>query len=139
MKRTVMLVLLAVAAALLLAGGVALAQEITCGGGRCEGTAQADQIAGTAGDDEILGRGGDDTIRGNGGGDVVRGGAGHDTISVTGRDRQPDAVFGGFGDDLIGVDENNSADQVDCGPGTDTVIFDKGVDTVTNCEIKRTT
>ena len=55
MKWNVMLALVAVAAALLLTGGAALAQTITCPGGMCVGTSQPDLILGTAGDDEIRG------------------------------------------------------------------------------------
>jgi Ca2+-binding RTX toxin-like protein len=135
MKRNVILALV-VMTALLLAGGAVLAEDVTCTGGECLGSKGADLIAGTAGNDEIRGGAGGDVINGNGGGDVISGGVGNDTISVAGLDSQRDTIFGGKGDDLIGVNENNSADNVDCGPGKDTVILEKGVDTASNCETK---
>jgi len=135
MKRNVILALV-VMTALLLAGGAVLAKSITCTGGECLGTKGADTIAGSPGNDQIRGGAGRDVIDGNGGGDVIRGGGGNDTITAIGLDSQRDTIFGGKGDDQIGVEENNSADTVDCGPGQDTVVLEKGVDTVTNCETK---
>lgn len=44
-------------------------------------------------------------------------------------------VFGGDGNDLI-TSRNNSADQVDCGPGLDAVQADRpSLDMVVNCEV----
>lgn len=143
MKRTAVLALVAVMVSLLLAGGVALAKDITCGGGECLGTEQADAIEGTDGNDRIFGLGGADTITGDteriGGSDLIRGGAGPDVI----RDRSfgdLDAVFGGKGNDSIDVRDDvngaaGGADVVDCGDGKDTVFFDPD-DTVKNCERK---
>jgi hypothetical protein len=107
-KRNLILAL-AVAAALALAGGAALAKVIECGGGRCEGTKR---------DDEIIGRAGDDSI-----GRAADG------------DRDADTVFGGKGNENILVGENGQRDVVDCGPGTDSVSVDQGLDTVINCEL----
>jgi hypothetical protein len=49
-----------------------------------------------------------------------------------------DRVYGGTGDDSIGVAGNaatGATEIVDCGPGTeDLVRFDEGVDVVMNCE-----
>jgi Ca2+-binding RTX toxin-like protein len=135
MTRNVILALIVVTA-LLLAGGAVLAKDVFCTGGECVGTKRADTIADSTGNDQIRAGAGGDDINGNGGGDVIRGGLGNDTIDVSGLDSQRDTIFGGKGDDLIGVDENNSADKVDCGAGNDTVFFEKGVDTVTNCETK---
>lgn len=44
-------------------------------------------------------------------------------------------LSGGNGSDVIDV-RTGMEDLVDCGPGTDTVAFDPGVDTVPNCEGK---
>jgi Ca2+-binding RTX toxin-like protein len=136
MTRTTIFALIVVTVMLLLAGGAVLAKDVTCTGGECLGTKRADTIAGTTGNDQIRAGAGGDDIDGNGGSDVIRGGLGNDTIDVSGADSQRDTIFGGEGDDVIGVEDNNSADKVDCGPGKDTVVLEKGVDTVTNCETK---
>ena len=45
------------------------------------------------------------------------------------------SVTGGTADDTIDVADGDGGDTVDCGPGTDTVFFDEGLDTViSNCE-----
>ena len=145
MKRNLTLAVVAVAAAVLLAGaGTALAQFVQCNarlGGECRGTAEADRITGSIHPDQIFAGRGDDEIREplvDGDNDEIRGGGGNDDI----RDFNPavdvDTVFGGKGDDFINVREgllSGGADVVDCGPGNDTVFFDPS-DTVTNCEIK---
>ncbi len=148
MKRHAILALAVVAAALLLAGGVALAEDITCTDGRCDGTEGADRIIGSAGDDAISGLAGSDTINGDTalrggliGDDQIRGGRGADVITddtslgVGGALLQDnDEIFGGRGDDTIDVRENTGgADVVDCGAGKDTVFLDP-VDKATNCE-----
>ena len=142
MTRKMLLGLFALAAALLLAGGAALAREIDCGGGQCVGTDRADAMFGTTGEDDISGRDGNDTIAGDPavspfiyGDDLIRGGAGRDDIRDGNHgDPDVDQIFGGKGADRIDVREgDNSRDVVDCGPGTDTVLLDE-TDTVTNCE-----
>jgi hypothetical protein len=52
MRRTLLL-LSTMVVALLLAGGVALAANITCPGGPCTGTEQNDRITGSLLDDDI--------------------------------------------------------------------------------------
>jgi Ca2+-binding RTX toxin-like protein len=126
---------LAVAATVVLLGGPVLAKGVTCGGGECRGTKQADAITGSTSDDEIFGGRGDDKIDRHEGRDVIRAGGGDDTVVfASGDDRDADTIFGGKGDDLIFVGDNGLADVVDCGPGTDEFHFDQGLDTVANCE-----
>jgi Ca2+-binding RTX toxin-like protein len=137
MKRSVMVVLV-VMTALLLVGGVVLAKSITCTGGLCNGTKQADQITGSIGADTINGRGRGDTIDGGTGNDTINGGRGNDTI-VDNDSNVPDidVITGGDGNDTIDVregDPNDAQDKVDCGPGTDTVFIDS-TDLRPNCEI----
>jgi Ca2+-binding RTX toxin-like protein len=126
-------VLLAVAMVLVVAGGTALAANgIKCpnrGVDRCVGTAQPDVMVGSRGDDTIRGRAGADTIRGRGGSDALHGEVGGDTIVAArcalggGAD-----VFGGRGGDDITITSDCGdlavvppPDRVDCGPGYDVV------------------
>lgn len=89
-----------------------------------------DFIYGGPGDDIIEGRAGNDYLEGDEGDDNISGGAGNDYIVAgSGRDR----VSGGGGNDVI-VAVDGEADRIDCGPGTDDVYFDAGLDVVTNCE-----
>jgi Ca2+-binding RTX toxin-like protein len=136
-KRTIALPLLL--AALLLAGGAVLAEDIVCPG-TCAGSEQADVIVGQNEDKQIAGRGGNDTIFGDltvdGGNDLLRG-AGGDEINDSFTSTDTDTVFGGKGNDTIDVrDGSEGKDVVDCGPGKDTVFFDPGVDRIKNCEVK---
>ena len=137
MNRKTIATLAVVVVALLLASGVVLARSITCPGGVCLGTKRADTITGTVGTDEINGRGGGDTIDGGNGSDTIAGGGGNDTITDIGVVPDIDRVSGGKGNDIIDVregDPGDAPDQVDCGPGTDTIFFD-ATDTRANCEI----
>ena len=137
MYRSMVVALLVVTVALLLAGGVVLAKSITCPGGVCVGTKRADTITGSVGTDEINGRAGGDTIDGGNGSDTINGGGGNDRITDIGVVPDIDHITGGKGNDIIDVregDPNDAPDQVDCGPGTDTVFFDS-TDTRLNCEI----
>ena len=136
MNRTTMVALLVVAVALLLGSGVVLARSITCTGGVCLGTKKADVMTGSVGTDQIKGRGGADSIDGGNGNDTIDGG-GNDTIVDIGIVPDVDHITGGKGDDIIDVregDPTDTPDQVDCGPGTDTVFVD-ATDTRLNCEI----
>jgi len=99
MRRSV-LVLAAVALAVLLASGVAWAASINC----------------RAGADRCYGTNGSDTINGSGPRGIL-GGPGNDTVRSTGATN-----------DTIYVSDGER-DTVGCGGGTDTVYFDKGVDT----------
>lgn len=135
MRRT-MLLLSAVAVALLIASGVALAVTKQCVPGRvCNGTAGGDQITGTNQADTINGGGGSDRIYALGGPDRVNGGPGQD-----------DDLYGGLGDDTLndysdgygdfygeqGNDTLNggpSGDNMYGGPGNDRVNGAAGYDT----------
>jgi hypothetical protein len=135
---------------LLLGGATVLAKDVTCSGGPCNGTAQADNITGSAKKDDIRGRDGNDFILGDPfvqdaspkADDTIRGGRGRDELAGNSSFLQipdgsdTDVIFGGRGNDAVFVLDEDSADRVDCGPGEkDQVFFDKG-DTVENCEVK---
>src|SRR5215212_3333946 len=130
MKRTAMLALVVVAVALLLAGGTVLAKQIICTSGHCVGTEHADTMQGASGNDELVGRRGNDEIFGDregapAGNDVLRGGAGKDLLFDGSQIVDTDTIFGGKGDDRIDVqEEDTTVDEVDCGPGRDTVFAD---------------
>jgi Ca2+-binding RTX toxin-like protein len=127
------------------------------------GEAGSDTMVGKGGADYIRGDQGADTISGNrageqflwGGGfdaggnyddrsdDVVDGARGADSIVGGFAKRGVDSLYGGRGDDTINTAQRNSGtgaavtkEIIDCGPGKDTVFYDKGKDEVKNCEIK---
>gem|GEM_PF-2321430 len=128
---------LAVAAALVLASGVALAAVVN-------GTGGDDRLVGTGGADTIQGFGGGDTVRALDGKDEVSGGEGSDTpYGGSYADKMyggngHDEIYGGRGNDFISsVGDDSSRDFVDCGPGTETAnqMPDSGVgDTFRDCE-----
>jgi Ca2+-binding RTX toxin-like protein len=149
MRRTILL-LTAMAVAVLLAAGLALAADVTCGG-YCEGTTGDDAMAGSASEDQMYGIGGDDTMYGtNGadsmwgdwhqvvdtgepGSDAMNGGSGPDRLQG---DERTDTLNGGRGNDRIEA-KDGELDHVNCGRGTkDVAFFDRGIDEVRNCEIK---
>jgi Ca2+-binding RTX toxin-like protein len=71
--------------------------------------------------------------------DYIYGSEGDDVFLVGGTNGV-DRVYGGTGDDIIFLAGNaatGAKEIVDCGPGTDEVHFDEGVDVVTNCELER--
>ena len=127
--RRLTLVLAAMATALLLAGGAALAASLTGTNGNdtINGTEVADTINGGLGNDTLSGLAGDDSVLGGDGADkVFAGDAAHNRLVgndlVAGQDG-PDTVVGGVGtDDLRG---GNGADTIVDGPwddsSTDTV------------------
>jgi Ca2+-binding RTX toxin-like protein len=98
------------------------------------GKGGADTISGEAGSDYISGHWGRNTLHGGGGGDTISGDYGEDRI------------YGGEGDDTIEAgsvyrasvsEPDGYRDLVDCGPGTDTVSYERDVDRVeSNCEYK---
>jgi Ca2+-binding RTX toxin-like protein len=127
------------------------------------GQAGNDTMVGKGGADYIRGDEGADTISGNrageqflwGGGfdaggnyddrsdDVVYGGRGADSIVGGFAERGMDSLYGGRGDDTINTAQRDSGtgaavtkEIIDCGPGRDTVSYDKGKDEVKNCETK---
>jgi Ca2+-binding RTX toxin-like protein len=112
-----------------------------------------DQLIGNAGNDRLFGAAGRDTLWGNEGDDFYHGGPGNDVIEDDfGADSSnpgagKDEARAGDGSDIIstgryrdGLYSNGDGyvDTVDCGSGTDTVHFEKGVDTISaNCEIRK--
>jgi len=104
------------AAALVMASGVALAKNFV-------GTDRGERIVGTDSADTIDANGGDDTVIGKRGADRIRGG--------NGRDKQ----YGGRGKDTI-FSEGGYRDLINCGTGTDTAYVDPK-DRVVDCERKR--
>jgi RTX calcium-binding nonapeptide repeat (4 copies)/WD40-like Beta Propeller Repeat len=86
-----------------------------------KGTARTDRLTGSPRPDTIHGGGGNDRIDGAAGDDKLYGDAGSDTI-IGGAGR--DAIFGGTGNDTIRADDGE-LDNIDCGPGKDTVVADK--------------
>jgi hypothetical protein len=120
MRRTTLLVT-AVAVAILLTGGVALAKNISCArqdGNVCAGTNQADNITGTNKADIIKARGGADTVMARGGRDRVFGQDGSDIL------------LGGTGNDRLNGGPNpiTAFEFLEGGPGDDTLVESPGID-----------
>lgn len=114
----------------------------TSGNDTLYGTSASDNINGFAGQDVIWGRGGNDVIDagpgndrvygeggndqlyGKDGNDLLYGGDGNDTI---GGDRGRDTIFGGGNNDTIMLSAGDvpagQVENIDCGTGSDTVIF----------------
>jgi Ca2+-binding RTX toxin-like protein len=100
--------------AMLIAGGVALAADITCSANPCEGTPNSDIIIGTAAQDRIDAMSGNDKVYGLGETDALYGQKGGDEIhgdsppsGFTG-DPGPgawDALYGGVGADKLFGDD----------------------------------
>ncbi len=95
MRRTVLL-LAGMVLAVLLAGGIAVAANITCptsddGSGLCRGTEEDDTLSGTVELDRMWAYDGNDTLFGNEGGDDLWGMAGNDVL------------YGNEGADTLGV------------------------------------
>lgn len=149
--RRMILSLTTMGVAILLAGGLALAADVPCGGGYCEGTTGDDMMTGSASEDEMYGIGGNDTMYGKDGADsmwgdwhqvIETGEPGSDTMyGGSGPDRlqgdeRTDTLNGGRGNDRIDA-EDGELDHVNCGRGAgDTAFFDRGIDEVRNCEVK---
>lgn len=133
MKRVVVL-FGAMALALVVAAGVALAASIDCPNrqdGTCVGTKKADTITGTPQPDQIRARGGDDRVSARSGdGDFSIGGSGKDR--VRGNAGSDDAIGGSISGDFETGDlkfADNSDDVVKGGDGNDTTVaggFGKG-------------
>jgi Ca2+-binding RTX toxin-like protein len=92
------------------------------------------------GADKLYGGGGADYLEGDGGADLLAGGPGNDEIEALeyeqyGHPAGKDTVRGGRGDDEILAGDLHK-DVIDCGPGVDTVEFDKGLDVLIDCETK---
>ena len=99
-------VFLGTAVALLVLATVAYAASVTCDGGRCEGTDEADQITGSFGPDTIFADAGFDDVGAKPGHDFVQGAEGEDTIKGG---RGEDTLRGNSGSDVVNggrVDDN---------------------------------
>ena len=103
-----------------------------CSGLVVDGTPGNDVIRGGRGDDCLRGGDGADQLYGGFGADQLDGGPGNDVIEG---DQDRNVVRGGAGDDRIGV-SNGVIDDVDCGPGRDRVVADRG-DRLRGCEVVR--
>ena len=92
--------LLAVFGSMLLVGsaGVALAADVFCTGGPCEGTELDDFITGTAQSDQIFALGGFDVVFALAGQDELNGQNGSDALFG---ENNSDTYFGGGGSDLL--------------------------------------
>jgi Ca2+-binding RTX toxin-like protein len=142
-------VMAAVAAALMLSflAPAALAANSLIGTNGIDdlaGTGRADTISARAGDDRLYGAGGADTLTGGDGTDeiidgpgrdVLKGSDGPDNLIGHGRDTSFDRFLGGAGDDTVqSRDVPQIADEVSCGPGTDTVYADRADTVASDCE-----
>jgi Ca2+-binding RTX toxin-like protein len=100
-------------------------------GGRGEGDnihSDIEILFGGSGNDLIIGNSAANTIIGGPGNDTLYGGAGNDCI-IGGLGF--DCIFGQAGDDTI-VANDGLADNIDGGLGTDSVLFDPGIDVLSN-------
>jgi Ca2+-binding RTX toxin-like protein len=100
---------------------------------------EVNEIDASSSDDDVKGDDSRDFLNGIQGNDTVRGRGGPDT--VVGMDGK-DELFGGSGEDIFdagkGPDElhavDGEKDDLMCGPGTDTVFFDQGLDVLQGCK-----
>ena len=151
MRRAVIL-LTAIAVAMVVGGGVALAKTINCNGGNCFGTNRPDSIFGTNRHDAIFAKRGGDFVSGRGGADNLNGGDGDDRIfGGRGDDwikggRDADTVKGDLGNDrLTGGSGRNviragdgMRDLIVCGANSrNHIFFDRRLDHFRNCVFLR--
>lgn len=148
MKRSILVLVLALTATMLIASA-ALAVTKRCDGGGCLGTARGDVLYGTPGVDRISGGAGNDVVYGGGEGDELNGGAGVDTIrgnpgddtvyggpgddKISGKTGSDD-LYGGYGDDNIHGSLDGEPDRFFCGPGTDQAVVDPSDTVASDCE-----
>ncbi len=149
--RRVALVFTAMALALLMASGVALAVNKigTNGDDTLRGTDKADNLLGRDGDDKLFGKGGEDNLLGGAGKDVLFGGDerrpgggdknldGGDGNDVVLAGRGSDNAVGGDGNDLL-IDGNlseSSKDDLSGGSGNDVIVVDNvpAIEDVVTC------
>jgi Ca2+-binding RTX toxin-like protein len=110
MRRRLITLVLGTLLAILIAGGVALADVFTCTANPCTGTSGDDVITGTTGPNTIEAQAGNDFLYGLGNTDALYGGAGRDEIhgdateaGAVEQDASWDALYGGLGaDNLFG-------------------------------------
>ncbi len=121
--RRLVLLLTVMAAALVLASGVALAVNRV-------GTNGHDVLKGTNGEDNLLGLGGQDDLFGRGGSDNLVGGPGKD--NVLGGDERPRGgdknLAGGSGNDFVGG--GNGSDNMVGEGGNDLAFGARGADKI---------
>jgi len=84
---------------------------VYAGGCGIDGTNEADKISGTDDADDICGYDGNDKIQAGDGDDTVAPGDGADRTNT------------GDGDDVIGMEDDNAVDIVNCGDGNDTIVY----------------
>jgi Ca2+-binding RTX toxin-like protein len=154
--RSTLVLMAATALILLVAGGVALAATIDCpnaSAGYCYGTKAGDALYGTD-DDRMYGYGTADLMFGDGGedfmrggtearlGDRMRGGGGPDRMNGQGGN---DVIRGGPGSDILktgrGLDRVNAKDGkkdfITCKGKNDIIDYDRGLDVLQGCSIRR--
>jgi trimeric autotransporter adhesin len=139
----------ALVAAVLLAltAGTAMALTISCPGEVdfevCEGTNGDDTMNGTSSENHMNALAGNDTLNGFDGEDNLVGGPGNDALNGFDRD---DYLRGDSGKDIFSGGPQNDQidaragdeDQINCGTGgADQAYFDRGLDTVKNCELRK--
>ena len=118
--RRVMLLAAAMAFALAMVSGAALADNIQGNGGnnRLVGTNGKDTISGSGGNDDIFGKGGQDRLFGDAGNDDVYGGGKGDRLQGgLGRDD----LFGQQGNDFANAIDGQVNDRVNCGRGANDI------------------
>jgi Ca2+-binding RTX toxin-like protein len=148
MKRTTLLIA-SMMLALLVAAGVALAQDgvsKVCNT-NCQGTDRDDQLSGTSkrnaikgrsGADQIEGKGAKDTLNGNLGADAIYGGNGEDKVYGGGNSDfvqagiKNDRISTGPGNDVVAA-KDGFRDQIYCGSSYDRVYVDR-IDVLHFCE-----
>jgi peptidoglycan/xylan/chitin deacetylase (PgdA/CDA1 family) len=121
----------AFAATFVLALASALALPVLGEAASKRGTAGPDTLKGTAAADTLSGLGAGDTLSGRGGPDKLLGGAGGDKLTGG---PAADKLLGGPGNDRL-LARDDSADTVNCGPGSgDVAVVDITDRTAANCE-----
>lgn len=123
MKRTVMVLVGAMAAALVMASGVAWAATVQCQDRvqECFGTPDPDALTGTSHRNFIRALAGADLVRGMGGTDFIVGGRGEDTVQG-GTEPDPFVWGGEAGLEFLGPYTDASDDRVYGGAGGDRVL-----------------
>jgi Ca2+-binding RTX toxin-like protein len=102
------------------------------------GTGARDRINGGSGGDVLFGLKGADVLTDGDGADDLGASAGRDLIRLKGGGR--DRAEGGPAHDVFIVTPDGLPDRINCGSGTDTVVFRfrrEAIDQTTNCEIHR--
>ncbi len=121
----------ALAATFALALASALALPVLGEAASKRGTAGPDTLNGTAAADTLSGLGAGDTLSGRGGADKLLGGTGADKLTGG---PAADKLLGGPGNDRL-LARDDSADTVNCGPGSGDVAVVDNTDRVTaSCE-----